>query len=63
MRNVSKNNLIEAMEAGVFFRVVHSVSDIDNLRSAVPHPDQKRVLRTCSVNYKLVFTKIQKYQK
>jgi hypothetical protein len=26
-------------------------------------PDQKRVLRTCSVNYKLVFTKIQKYQK
>jgi hypothetical protein len=33
MRNVSKNSLIEAMEAGVFFRVVHSVSDIDNLRS------------------------------
>jgi hypothetical protein len=33
MRNVSKNSLIEAMEASVFFRVVHSVSDIDNLRS------------------------------
>jgi len=36
MRNVSRNSLIEAMEArrdGVFFRVVHSVSDIDNLRS------------------------------
>jgi hypothetical protein len=36
MRNVGKNSLIEAMEArrdGVFFRVVHSVSDIDNLRS------------------------------
>jgi hypothetical protein len=37
MRNVSKNSLIEAMEARrdgvVFFRVVHSVSDIDNLRS------------------------------
>ena len=35
MRNVSKNSLIEAMEArrdGVFFRVVHSVSDIENLR-------------------------------
>jgi hypothetical protein len=30
MRNVSKNSLIEAMEACVFFRVVHSVSDIDN---------------------------------
>ena len=26
-------------------------------------PDQKRVLRACSVSYKLVFTKIQKYQK
>ena len=33
MRNVSKNSLIEALEASVFFRVVHSVSDIDNLRS------------------------------
>ena len=33
MRNVSKYSLIEAMEASVFFRVVHSVSDIDNLRS------------------------------
>ena len=33
MRNISKNSLIEAMEASVFFRVVHSVSDIDNLRS------------------------------
>ena len=33
MRNVSKNSLIEAMEASVFFRVVHSVSDLDNLRS------------------------------
>ena len=36
MRNVSKNSLIEAMEArrdGVFFRIVHSVSDIDHLRS------------------------------
>ena len=33
IRNVSKNSLIEAMEASVFFRVVHSVSDIDNLRS------------------------------
>ena len=33
MRNVSKHSLIEAMEASVFFRVVHSVSDIDNLRS------------------------------
>ena len=33
MRNVSKNSLVEAMEASVFFRVVHSVSDIDNLRS------------------------------
>jgi hypothetical protein len=36
MRNVSKNSLIEAMEArrdGVFFRVVHSVSDINNLMS------------------------------
>jgi hypothetical protein len=33
MRNVSKNSLIEAMEASVLFRVVHSVSDIDNLRS------------------------------
>ena len=33
MRNVSKNSLTEAMEASVFFRVVHSVSDIDNLRS------------------------------
>jgi hypothetical protein len=32
MRNVIKNSLIEAMEASVF-RVVHSVSDIDNLRS------------------------------
>ena len=32
MRNVSKYSLIEAMEASVFFRVVHSVSDIDNLR-------------------------------
>ena len=35
MRNVSTNNFIEAMEArrdGVFFRVVHSVSDIENLR-------------------------------
>jgi hypothetical protein len=27
MRNVSKNSLIEAMEASVFFRVVHSVSE------------------------------------
>ena len=33
MRNVSKNSLIEAMEASVFFRVVYSVSDIDNLKS------------------------------
>jgi hypothetical protein len=36
MRNVSTNSLIEAMEGrrdGVFFRVVHSVSDIENLRS------------------------------
>jgi hypothetical protein len=33
MRNISKNSLTEAMEASVFFRVVHSVSDIDNLRS------------------------------
>jgi hypothetical protein len=36
MRNVSKNSLIEATEGrrdGVIFRVVHSVSDIDNLRS------------------------------
>jgi hypothetical protein len=33
MRNVIKNSLIKAMEASVFFRVVHSVSDIDNLRS------------------------------
>jgi hypothetical protein len=33
MRNVSTNSLIEAMEASVFFRVVHSVSGIDNLRS------------------------------
>jgi hypothetical protein len=36
IRNVSKNSPIEAMEARrdcVFFRVVHSVSDIDNLRS------------------------------
>ena len=36
MRNVSENSLIEAMEArrdGVFFLVVHSVSDIDKLRS------------------------------
>jgi hypothetical protein len=30
MRNVSQNSLIEAMEASVFFKVVHSVSDIDN---------------------------------
>jgi hypothetical protein len=29
MRNVSKNSLIEAMETSVFFRVVHSVSDIE----------------------------------
>ena len=33
MRNVSKHISMEAMEASVFFRVVHSVSDIDNLRS------------------------------
>ena len=33
MRNVSKNSLIEARRDGVFFRVVHSVSDIDNLMS------------------------------
>ena len=35
-RSLSKHSLIEAMEArrdGGFFRVVHSVSDIDNLRS------------------------------
>jgi hypothetical protein len=51
MRNVSKNSLIEAMEASVFLRVVHSVSD------------QKRVQRTCSVSYKLMFTEIQKYKK
>ena len=33
MRNVSKNSPMEARRDGVFFRVVHSVSDIDNLRS------------------------------
>ena len=32
MRNVSKNSPMEARRDGVFFRVVHSVSDIDNLR-------------------------------
>jgi hypothetical protein len=35
MKNVSTNSLIEAMEArrdGVFFRVVRSVSDIENLK-------------------------------
>jgi hypothetical protein len=48
MRNVSKNSLIEAMEASLFFRVVHSVSDIDNLRS-----DDKSMLyhRSCYKTY------------
>ena len=52
MRNVSKNSLIEAMEArrdGVFFRVVHSVSDINNLMS-----DDTRMLyhRSCYKTYR-----------
>ena len=48
MRNVSKNSLIEGMEASVFFRVVHSVSDIDNLKS-----DDTRMLyhRSCYKTY------------
>jgi hypothetical protein len=33
MRNVSKNSLIEATEASVYFRVVHSVSDIDGSKT------------------------------